>query len=356
MKTISILLLLALSTPLFAVSTVPEPETIFYGRIVNRAEPQDYLLTSGVLQWTISRDQGEALQFTTELTPLANGAYSYRLAIPHSALALDLEASPDSIPLGGTGSTHEHLSITVNGHPATITSGDDGGFVAAQAARASTYRLDLAVEFAPTDSDGDGLADWWEERHGLDRQSDDAQSDPDGDGRSNFVDFTEGTDPNRDDRRPSLLTTEVSVAAAGTSGIHLQSNDADTPPSERFYTLRRLPEHGTITFLGRTRWVAWRLSPGSTFSQADLDEGRLRYTTDNASETDSLVVSLHDEHPDPASSRPRAGTLASLCACPGSAAYFGATRALRDCNAQANTCPQVVAWQPTQASTLRAPD
>ena len=55
MKTISILLLLALSTPLFAVSTVPEPETIFYGRVVNRSEPQDYLLTAGSLRWTISQ-------------------------------------------------------------------------------------------------------------------------------------------------------------------------------------------------------------------------------------------------------------------------------------------------------------
>ena len=47
----------------------------------------------------------------------------------------------------------------------------------------------------PTDTDGDGMPDWWEEQYGLDPQVGDASGDADGDGLSNGNEYLEGTDP-----------------------------------------------------------------------------------------------------------------------------------------------------------------
>ena len=46
-----------------------------------------------------------------------------------------------------------------------------------------------------TDSDGDGLPDWWEYQHGLNISANDANHDYDGDGRTNLQEYQSGTNP-----------------------------------------------------------------------------------------------------------------------------------------------------------------
>lgn len=50
-----------------------------------------------------------------------------------------------------------------------------------------------------SDTDNDGMPDWWEEEHGLDPNSDDSKGDPDQDGLSNGEEYDLGTDPNHSD-------------------------------------------------------------------------------------------------------------------------------------------------------------
>lgn len=47
----------------------------------------------------------------------------------------------------------------------------------------------------PPDREGDGMADAWERRHGLDPTADDAADDPDGDSYPNLTEYHLGTDP-----------------------------------------------------------------------------------------------------------------------------------------------------------------
>ena len=55
---------------------------------------------------------------------------------------------------------------------------------------------DLETGTAPTDSDGDGMPDEWETRHGLDaNDAADGSSDKDGDGYTNVEEYLNGTDP-----------------------------------------------------------------------------------------------------------------------------------------------------------------
>ena len=54
------LLLLALPA-MAAINTVPEPETTFYGRILDRSGPVDRILTEGTLAWSVRKADGSVL-------------------------------------------------------------------------------------------------------------------------------------------------------------------------------------------------------------------------------------------------------------------------------------------------------
>src|SRR4030095_1285185 len=109
----------------------------------------------------IRRADGSNITLRTQLIPLNRGEYSYRLDVPHDAIALGTPASAESVPLGAVTETHTHLQITVDGQPARILGPNGTTFDAAQALRAATYRLDLVVGLGALDADGNGLPDWW---------------------------------------------------------------------------------------------------------------------------------------------------------------------------------------------------
>src|SRR5690606_15041039 len=167
-------------------ASIAEPSTVFYGRIIGTGSDQPFLVTSGELEWRIERPDGSFLVLRKELWPLRDGEFSYRLDVPHEALALVLQASPASVALQSVEERHSISGITAGGGPAGVAGPDGPASDAAQARRAAASRLDLEVPLGAPASAGDGLPDWWEKQFMTGAQP---GADPDGDGLSNLEEY-----------------------------------------------------------------------------------------------------------------------------------------------------------------------
>jgi hypothetical protein len=283
---------------LFAQGTsITEPATVFYGKVLGLGSEQVFLVTEGKLDWTIRAADGTEVRLESNLFPLLEGEFSYRLRVPHHALALGLDDSSGGIPLRATDETHTHLRITINGQEAQILGPAGYTFDARQAARAATYRLDLGITLSPLDSDGDGLPDWWKRKFGVG----DPHGDPDGDGIDNLAEYRAGSDPTRDDRVPALMTREIRAFASATSILNLRAIDVDSSPAQLTFTLNSVPSSG-ILYLRNAgageNGSDLPLAENTSFTQEDVNQGRIIYVQKGQIDTslDSFKVTLRDEN------------------------------------------------------------
>ena len=255
-----------------APAQISEPATVFYGQVINRTSGQTDLITQGSLVWTIRRPDGKTLTLTAALSPLNNGRYSYRLAVPHEALTFGLTVSDTAVPLTVSPADCSHLSITVDGASANILAPGPAYFSVSQNLRAATYRLDIELTNPLADTSGDGIPDWWKTLYGI--------TDPNAvgaDGWSNLQKFRNGGTPAQDNRFPTLTTTEFWVYAEGISEVPLSAVDSDSAAAGIHYTLTSLPAGGTLYLHnvganGGINDVA--LGINGYFSQDDVNQGR----------------------------------------------------------------------------------
>ena len=300
-----------LPAPATRAAGISEPATIIYGKIIRTDATRPSLLTEGTLNWTIRRANGTEITLQTTLASINNREFSYRLDVPHDALANGLTPTVGSLSLGVVDEPALHARITVNGKPAAIIGEVGALFSVSQLRRAATHRLDLMVSLEAMDADGNGLPDWWEKLYSQNNPA----ADSDGDGWNNLAEFRNGTDPTKDNRLPTLDTKEVQTYADGTSVIRLRAIDSDSSAAYLRYTLETLPESGSLYLRnaiisgppapGTTQSPDRALIVGATFTQVDVDQGRLIFTHTAGMPADStrFEVSLRDENPAHAASR-----------------------------------------------------
>ena len=285
--------------PAVVTAQISEPDTVFYGQVVNRTSGQPDLLSQGNLVWTIARPDGRQITLNSSLMSVNNGQFSYRLLVPHQALAYGLTVNTNSIPLSSVAATCSHLTITVNGSPASILAPGTETFNVSQSRRAATYRLDLELTNSLPDTANDGIPDWWKALYGISS----ASAIPGNDGWSNLQKFLNGGNPNQDNRLPSLNTTEFWIYADGKTQIPLRAIDSDSSPSNIYYTLTSQPGGGslylhTVNANGSVNDTALALN--SSFSQADVNQGKLIFVhnqTNAPAVPATFGVILSDETP-----------------------------------------------------------
>lgn len=298
-KTVRIGLALFLLAITSQAAPITEPSTVFYGKVTGTGGAQPFAVTDGTLEWVILKADGSEMVLRAPLYPLNGGEYSYRLDVPHSALAYELDDT-QGIPLPPSMETNVHVSATVDGLSAVFVGPSGSSFEAGQVIRAATYRLDLEIPRVPIDSDGDGIPDWWEDEFGFDKQNvTDASADADGDGLTNLDEYLYGLDPRFDSRAPTLAS-EVLLAYPGClTGVRLVTDDIDSVATNIFYTLLEAPANGVLRMrnqLSDPTFPDLDLQAGAKFTQQDVDEGRLVFAHDTDPITNGLfVLRVRDE-------------------------------------------------------------
>lgn len=277
------------------LATVPEPDTILFGKVLHRAYGNEHQLTEGTLTWTLRDQDGTDYIYTTELEDI-NETFSYKMPIPHQALSSGLTVDPSVIPLGAGEETYEFVSIELDGYPAAILWSEVDFLSLFQNTRAATYRIDLSVSFDLLDTDGDGMPDWWERLYGLDWQVPDAGLNSDPDGWTNLEEYLRGSNPLVDDRNPTLQTLSIAAYGESNNGVWLRSIDADSTADEILYTVVTLPSGGYLQLVPDAEELPVTvLTQGATFTQAQLNSGEIAYQhTDPAVTETSFTVTLSD--------------------------------------------------------------
>jgi len=247
----------------------------FYGEVRKTGGAGTVLLQEGKLEVTFSNQAapGNKVTVKTSLSPTGRGEakpYSYALRVPLAYLP-EPPRLGDFLSIRQTPADFQVEGITINDQPATLPDGSGEFFPLSFASRGESYRLDLIVRGDSTDSDGDGLPDWWERMSGLNPDLVDSDSDPDGDGWSNLSEFLRGSDPQASNLNPELTTLELTVPEMGTAGCLLQFHDSDSAAAEISLTLDLSAMQGFRARLDGTPLEADR----TTLTASALQSGRL---------------------------------------------------------------------------------
>jgi len=223
------LVLLTLSAGLVSAG-IPEPDLIWYGRILTESAGVPVRLTTGTLTWRIEPAAGgTAWELTTPLADI-NGQFSFVLRVPCES------PEPAGVPTTTAGTvvlaapavSYRRVTVTLDGQPLAFVSAPEV-FSPGRTDRGTEERIDLALGALPADSDGDGMTDVWESFH-FGQAGASPLEDVDGDGVNNLNEFRAGTAP-----RDARSRLEVVEATRLTTGFQLRWS---SQPGKR-YRVRR---------------------------------------------------------------------------------------------------------------------
>lgn len=295
MKTIFALIsALILASPLARAQGFTDSNVVFYGEVRKSGGGQTVLLQGGHLKATFVNQNNPTNRVTleTKLRPTGSGSvkpWSYALKVPLAYLP-DAPRIDEFLSVGTLPTNFKIQEITIDGVPATLPDGSKEFYGLSFASRSNDYRLDLLVAGASTDSDGDGLPDWWERLFGLDPNIADANGDFDNDGWSNIEEFRRGSNPAVSNREPLLVTAEILVPESGQAGIYPQVLDSDTPDAG----INIMLAGGTASGF-ELMYDGAPLTSGGSFPLTDFRSGRLTIAHSNrAVRGFALPVSWND--------------------------------------------------------------
>ncbi len=266
-----------------------EPPVVIYGKVIQVGSTGSQQIYSGELRITLVRedDPSHVVTRSVRLGPSGpQNSFSYRAEIPIQYLPTEQHQS-ESLSVSDGDTVFRVQGIAVNGLPASVLDSQLPTLTTRFRDRATLHRFDLRLIQEHTDTDTDGIPDWWEDLHRLNRHSRaDALGDPDGDSLSNLDEFRLGTDPVRADLDPQVKTTSILVPTGGRAGLHLTV----IAPS---YDLAS----ALVAYTESVPGVAWwrsgsPIAPGEDFPYSDMLDGRITLTADGEFAASAVAIRL----------------------------------------------------------------
>ena len=208
----------------------PEPDLVWYGKVLTTSGGAPVRLTSGTLVWRLEPVSGSPpILLATYLTNI-NEQFSFVLRVPCESPEPGMLPSTNVVNLTTPASRYRRMTVLLNGQPLSLITATNE-VAPTLADRGRSERIDLRLGAAPIDSDGDGLADSWEMQH-FGSLGVNPNDDPDGDGVNNLREFRAGTDPNEAASRFEVI--EIARVPNGVSILWSSQPD-------RRYRVKRTP-------------------------------------------------------------------------------------------------------------------
>jgi hypothetical protein len=199
------------SVPASLDAGIPEPDLIWYGKVLTDSGGVPVRVTTGALTWQIEPPPGGIpWNLTAQLTNI-NDQFSFVLRVRCESPEPGVAATPETVVLTTTGVGYRRMTVLLNGQPLTLLGASDS-FAPVLSDRGRAERIDLVLGALPVDSDGNGLADDWERQY-FGQIGVDPNADADGDGMTNLHEYRAGTHPT--DGQSRFEVVEISHLPGG---------------------------------------------------------------------------------------------------------------------------------------------
>jgi hypothetical protein len=215
-----------LSAPPVRAAGIPEPSQLWYGAVWNRINGQTVRLTTGLLTWECRPvDGGPPVLLTTSLTNI-NDQFSFALEVPCETLPPGFTLSANTLEITVPPRVYARTNLTLDGEPVFLGPNASPLF---SAERGQLEQVNLFLFRLDTDTDQDGLPDWWEDQY-FGGQGDPGD-DPDNDGVNNLKEYQAGTNPLDD----QSLFAFIAITPHPAGGMQIEWASA----LDRSYTVER---------------------------------------------------------------------------------------------------------------------
>lgn len=173
---------------------------------------------SGLREFGVEQPTG-GLRAFTGVAPVDGTTYTMVAKLNYASSRVDLWLNPNLT--GSEGSSP--IAVTFNVTPAQMNATalrlGSGGTAATGWDKLVAGTTWDSLRSLPSDSDGDGMPDDFEDLYGFNKNVNDAAADADGDGSSNLAEYQAGTNPVVEDTDGDGLSDGTGEAAAGTNPL-----------------------------------------------------------------------------------------------------------------------------------------